>query len=195
MWFVSLNCSTQPMSQALLYVRKTRLRELKWLIQSHMASKWQRQNSNSQKSDVRLHSTSIPYHNSSQCFNRKNPSIGKKNKLENSNSLSLSLSERYFGVWKFLILHAETADIHLYFSCKKEVCVQQGLGFFFLIFIYLFVYLWLCWVFVSVRGLSLVAASGGPLFIAVRGPLTIAASLVAEHRLQTRRLSSCGSRA
>ena len=35
----------------------------------------------------------------------------------------------------------------------------------------------------------------GPLFIAVRGPLTIAASVVAEHRLQTRRLSSCGSRA
>ena len=35
----------------------------------------------------------------------------------------------------------------------------------------------------------------GPLFIVVRGPLTIAASLAAEHRLQTRRLSSCGSRA
>ena len=35
----------------------------------------------------------------------------------------------------------------------------------------------------------------GPLFIAVRGPLTVTASLVAEHRLQTRRLSSCGSRA
>ena len=35
----------------------------------------------------------------------------------------------------------------------------------------------------------------GPLFIAVCGPLTIAASLVAEHRLQTCRLSSCGSRA
>ena len=35
----------------------------------------------------------------------------------------------------------------------------------------------------------------GPLFIAVRWPLTIAASLVEEHRLQTRRLSSCGSRA
>ena len=35
----------------------------------------------------------------------------------------------------------------------------------------------------------------GPLFIAVRGPPTIAASLVAGHRLQTRRLSSCGSRA
>ena len=35
----------------------------------------------------------------------------------------------------------------------------------------------------------------GPLFIAVRGSLTIAASLVAEHRLQTRRFSNCGSRA
>ena len=35
----------------------------------------------------------------------------------------------------------------------------------------------------------------GPLFIAVSGPPTIAASLAAEHRLQTRRLSSCGSRA
>ena len=35
----------------------------------------------------------------------------------------------------------------------------------------------------------------GPLFIAVRGPLTITASLVVEHRLQRRRLSNCGSRA
>ena len=35
----------------------------------------------------------------------------------------------------------------------------------------------------------------GPLFIAVRGLFTIAASLAVEHRLQTCRLSSCGSRA
>ena len=35
----------------------------------------------------------------------------------------------------------------------------------------------------------------GPLFITVHGPLIIVASLVAEHRLQTRRLSNCGSRA
>ena len=34
----------------------------------------------------------------------------------------------------------------------------------------------------------------GPLFITVLRPLTIAASLVAEHRLQMRRLSNCGSR-
>ena len=33
--------------------------------------------------------------------------------------------------------------------------------FFFFLTLGLFIYLWLCWVFVSVRGLSLVAASGG----------------------------------
>ena len=35
----------------------------------------------------------------------------------------------------------------------------------------------------------------GPLFIVVCGPFTVVASLVAEHRLQMRRLSNCGSRA
>ena len=58
------------------------------------------------------------------------------------------------------------------------------------------IYFWLCWVFVSVRGLAFSSyGKRGSLFIAVRGPLTIAASLVAEHRLQTRRLSNCCSRA
>ena len=33
--------------------------------------------------------------------------------------------------------------------------------FFFKLWVYLFIYLWLCWVFISVRGLSLVVASGG----------------------------------
>ena len=67
--------------------------------------------------------------------------------------------------------------------------------FFFFKFIYLFIYL-----FMAVLGLRFCArafsscSKRGPLFIAVRGPLTIAASLVAEHRLQTRRLSNCGSR-
>ena len=70
----------------------------------------------------------------------------------------------------------------------------MGLGFFFLIlFIYLFIFgcvgsSFLCEGFSS-------CGKRGPLFIVVRGPLTIAASPVAEHRLQTRRLSSCGSRA
>ena len=57
------------------------------------------------------------------------------------------------------------------------------------------------YLFMAVLGLRFCARSfsscgkWGPLFIAVRGPLTIAAFLVSEHRLQTRRLSSCGSRA
>ena len=61
---------------------------------------------------------------------------------------------------------------------------------------YLFIYL-----FLAVLGLRFYArafSSCGkrrPLFITVRGPLTIAASLVAGHRLQTPKLSSCGSRA
>ena len=61
---------------------------------------------------------------------------------------------------------------------------------------YLFIYL-----FMAVLGLRFCARAfpscgkWGPLFIAVRGPLTITASLVVEHRLQTRRLSRCGSRA
>ena len=42
------------------------------------------------------------------------------------------------------------------------------------------------------RALS-ICGKRGPLFIAVRGPLTVAASPVAEHRLQTRRLRNCGS--
>ena len=62
--------------------------------------------------------------------------------------------------------------------------------------IYLFIYL----LFLAVLGLRFCARAfsscgeWGPLFIAVRGPLTVVASLVVEHRLQTRRLSSCGSR-
>ena len=61
---------------------------------------------------------------------------------------------------------------------------------------YLFIYL-----FMAVLGLRFCARAfsscgkWGPLFIAVRGPLIMAASLVAEHRLQTRRLSNCGSQA
>ena len=60
---------------------------------------------------------------------------------------------------------------------------------------------WFVYLFMAVLGLRFCARAfcscgkWGPLFIAVRGPLIIAASLVAEHRLQTRRLSNCGARA
>ena len=61
---------------------------------------------------------------------------------------------------------------------------------------YLFIYL-----FMAVLGLCFCARAfsscgkRGPLFFAVRGLLTVSASLVAEHKLQTCRLSNCGSRA
>ena len=67
--------------------------------------------------------------------------------------------------------------------------------FIYFILFYLFIYFWLCWVFVSVYGLFSSCGKRGPLFIAVCGPLTIAASPVVEHRLQMCRLSNCGLRA
>ena len=77
-----------------------------------------------------------------------------------------------------------------YIAGERAILVVMG-GTFFFFLIYLFM---------AVLGLRFCARAFSscskrwPLFIAVRGPLTIAASLV-EHRLQTRRLSNCGSRA
>ena len=78
----------------------------------------------------------------------------------------------------------------------KDYALHLVVVFLFFFNFYLFIYL-----FMVVLGLRFCVRAfsscgkRGPLFIAVRGPLTIEASLVAEHRLQTRRLSSCGSRA
>ena len=75
-------------------------------------------------------------------------------------------------------------------------CKYKKLAFTVFCFFFNFIYL-----FMAVLGLRFCARAfsscgeRGPLFIAVRGPLTIAASLAAEHGLQTRKLSSCGSRA
>ena len=77
------------------------------------------------------------------------------------------------------MLNNVSIRLHLYFI-------------FFKIFIYLFMaVLGLCF---CARAFSS-CGKWGPLFIAVRRPLIIAVSLVAEQRLQTRRLSNCGSRA
>ena len=85
------------------------------------------------------------------------------------------------------------------FGLKKKILIVTLNGtfvFFLSYFNYLFIYL-----FMAVLGLRFCArafsscSKRGPLFVTVRGPLTIAASLVAEHRLQTCRLSNCGSRA
>ena len=96
----------------------------------------------------------------------------------------------------------EVIQLSLSFQkCGHEYHRMQIISFidntFFFFFFYKFIYLF----FYFCLGLRFCARAfsscgkRGPLFITVRGPLTIVASLVAEHRLQTRRLSSCGSRA
>ena len=83
---------------------------------------------------------------------------------------------------------------------NRNLITDSFFFFFFLLVAFFQVYLFI-YLFLAVSGLSVCARAfsscgkRGPLFIAVRGPLTIAASLVVEHRLQTRRLSTCGSRA
>ena len=89
-----------------------------------------------------------------------------------------------------------TATISFYIltsNVQVSIASHPLQHFFFKKIIYLFIY------FLAVLGLHFCARASsscgkrGPLFLAVRGPLTIVASLVAEHRLQTRRLSSCGA--
>ena len=86
------------------------------------------------------------------------------------------------------------------YMASSGIAVSYDSSIFSCCFFFYFIYLFIC-LFMAVLGLRFCARASsscgerGPLFIAVRGPLTIAASSVAEHRLQTRRLSSCGSRA
>ena len=97
----------------------------------------------------------------------------------------------------FLTLLDQGQDISLrYLYSLIPFIGLPNLLFFFLINLFIYLYL-----FLAVLGLRFCArafsscSERGPLFIAVGGPLTVAASPVTQHRLQTRRLSSCGSRA
>ena len=88
-----------------------------------------------------------------------------------------------------------SCDRDLYGFCWSTVV----LFFFFLIYfiVTLFIYLFIFGCVGSSARARAFSSCGkrGPLFIAVRGPFTIAAPPAAGHRLQMRRLSSCGSRA
>ena len=73
------------------------------------------------------------------------------------------------------------------------ICFYFFFLIYFLNYIFIFIFMAVLGLRFCVRAFSS-CGERGPLFIAVHGPLTVAASLVAEHRLQTRRLSNCGSR-
>ena len=135
--------------------------------------------------------------NSTLDFPASHRSLGTLSRLWSEAAVGLSL----------LVLHLLGIAVHhclmssywnycmfcLVFFFLNTVCLCS---FFFFFNYYLFIYL-----FLAVLGLRFCARTfsscgkRGPLFIVVRGPLTIVASLVVEYRLQTRRLSSCGSRA
>ena len=74
------------------------------------------------------------------------------NRSKETNSISLLFYQKY-SLYSILIVSLILLWTHF----------MLLISFFFLLikFIYLFIYFWLCRVFVSVRGLSLVAASGG----------------------------------
>ena len=74
------------------------------------------------------------------------------------------------GIWGSTLLCLSLPFSSVSPSCLTHAVLGPGgfspfvyLGFFFFntLFIYLFIYFWLCWVFVSVRGLSPVAESRG----------------------------------
>ena len=101
---------------------------------------------------------------------------------------------RYLGYFEILVIINKGCCEQLC-SYSSSLLIFNDSFFFFLIYL-LFIY----HLFLAVLGLRFCARAfsscgkWGPLFIMMRKPLTIVGSLVAEHRLQTHRLSSCGSR-
>ena len=74
-------------------------------------------------------------------------------KIEKWIGLQIVKLSRFIRFFFIVVCFSQLYLINIFtFFFFKEIHV--------LLFIYLFIYLWLCWVFVSVRGLSLVAASG-----------------------------------
>ena len=76
--------------------------------------------------------------------------------------------------------------LYLESNCLLHIHTQHFSFFFFFNF-------WLCWVFVAVHGLSLVAESRGYSLVAVHRLLIAVTSVAAEHRLYSARASVVGA--
>ena len=126
---------------------------------------------------------------------------------KDKNKVSIITLIQFFKLKKFLIFYVllilqkvinSLCFSYLLNSYQMVRTPSSNLIFFLKVYVFFFFFLIL---FLAVLGLRFCARAfsscgkRGPLFIAMRGPVTIVASLVVEHRLQTHRLSSCGSRA
>ena len=91
----------------------------------------------------------------------------------------------YSRDWHYTVnqLYFNFLERHYSFTTAHRENWEWQKLFFFNKFIYLFIYFWLHWVFVAAHRLSLVVASGGYSFIAVRRLLVVVASLFEEHGL------------
>ena len=135
---------------------------------------------------------------------RRKSKQGITTNTKNSNLRKLSWINGYNKLSGFTVFHLIKGEISIHYIPPDEhttTTIVKYPSLILLFSVFFFNLFTIYFIFMAVLGLRFCARASsscgkrGPLFIAVHGPLTIAASLVAEHRLQTHRLSNCGSRA
>ena len=116
----------------------------------------------------------------------------------NLNEILAGLINLGCGFFPFITLNISCHSLPVCrVSAEKSAINLLGIPLYIIFWFFFFIF----YLFIAVLGLRFCARAPascgerGPLLIVVRGPVTIVASLVVEHGLQTHRLSSCGSRA